>query len=67
MGEEEHDLPSIGLPGIVLIVVIGLLLFGPKKLPELGRALGTAIREFKTGTHKVWEEGESGGDRFPPK
>ena len=35
---------GIGLPEMALILVIALLIFGPKKLPEIGRSLGTAVR-----------------------
>lgn len=38
---------SIGTNEIVLIMLIALLLFGPKKLPEIGRTLGSAVRELK--------------------
>lgn len=41
---------SLGFPEIMLILFIGLLLFGPSKLPELGRSLGKGIREFKKST-----------------
>ncbi len=44
----------IGLPEILLILFILLLLLGPKKLPELARALGEAVKEFKKAL-----EGES--------
>jgi TatA/E family protein of Tat protein translocase len=37
----------VGLPEMAVIFVIALVLFGPKKLPELGRMLGTAIRHFR--------------------
>jgi sec-independent protein translocase protein TatA len=41
-------MPSwIGLPEILILLVIVLLIFGPKKLPELGRSLGKGMREFK--------------------
>jgi sec-independent protein translocase protein TatA len=35
---------------IIIIAIVALLIFGPKKLPELGRAVGTTLREFKKGT-----------------
>ena len=38
---------DIGLPGLVIIVVAALVIFGPKKLPELGRAIGKMVSEFK--------------------
>jgi sec-independent protein translocase protein TatA len=38
---------SIGMPELVLIFVVALLVFGPKKLPELGKSLGRGLAEFK--------------------
>ncbi len=40
---------GLGLPEILVVGVIALLVFGPKKLPEMGSALGKAIRGFKSG------------------
>jgi len=40
-------MPNIGLPELVIVLVILLVIFGPKKLPGLGRSLGTSMREFK--------------------
>ncbi|RED63561.1 twin-arginine translocase TatA/TatE family subunit [Cohnella phaseoli] len=42
-----------GTVGILLIVLVGLLLFGPSKLPELGRAFGRTLREFKNGAKEM--------------
>jgi sec-independent protein translocase protein TatA len=40
-------MPGIGFPELVVILVIALLVLGPKKLPEAGRAMGKGMREFK--------------------
>ena len=41
---------NIGVPGLILILVVALVIFGPNKLPEIGRAFGKSIREFKRAT-----------------
>jgi sec-independent protein translocase protein TatA len=38
---------NIGLPELMIVLVIALIVLGPKKLPDAGRALGSGIREFK--------------------
>jgi sec-independent protein translocase protein TatA len=38
---------GLGLPEILIVLVLILVLFGPKRLPDLGRSLGTGMREFK--------------------
>jgi sec-independent protein translocase protein TatA len=43
---------TIGLPELLVILVIALIVFGPQKLPELGKALGRAIKEFKKATNE---------------
>ncbi len=54
---------QIGLPGIILIVLIALLLFGPKKLPELGRAFGRTLREFKQGTRELLKDDDDNDEK----
>lgn len=44
---------GIGITGFLLIALIALLLFGPNKLPELGRAVGRTLREFKKGANEA--------------
>jgi sec-independent protein translocase protein TatA len=39
---------NIGVPGLILILIIALIIFGPSKLPEIGRAFGSTLREFKS-------------------
>lgn len=46
---------SVGTPELLLILVIFLLLFGPQKLPEFGKSLGRAIREFKKASQELQE------------
>nr|WP_073155466.1 twin-arginine translocase TatA/TatE family subunit [Seinonella peptonophila] len=46
----------------VIIFVAALILFGPKKLPELGRALGKSLREFRQATSGVLKEEESSSE-----
>jgi sec-independent protein translocase protein TatA len=40
-------MPGIGVPELLVILVIALIVLGPKKLPEAGRAMGKGMREFK--------------------
>ncbi len=44
---------SIGMPELVIIFVIALIIFGPRKLPELGRSLGKSINEFKRASNEL--------------
>ncbi len=44
---------NLGFPELVVLFILALLLFGPKKLPELGRSIGKAITEFKKATDEV--------------
>jgi sec-independent protein translocase protein TatA len=40
-------MPSIGLPEVAIVLIVVLVIFGPKRLPDLGRSLGRGMREFK--------------------
>ena len=44
---------SIGMPELIVIFVIALIIFGPRKLPELGRTLGKSIQEFKKASNEL--------------
>jgi sec-independent protein translocase protein TatA len=48
---------NIGIPGLILILVIALIVFGPSKLPQLGRAIGQTLKEFKKSTKGIMDEG----------
>jgi sec-independent protein translocase protein TatA len=45
--ERDLMLSNIGLPGLIVILVAVLLLFGPNRLPELGRATGETLKSFR--------------------
>jgi sec-independent protein translocase protein TatA len=47
---------NIGFPGLILILVIALIIFGPNKLPEIGRAVGKSMREFKKATQDIQDD-----------
>ena len=60
-------MPNIGAPEIILLLLVALLLFGAKRLPEIGRSLGSGMREFKdsvSGTTKP--EPEQMQTQLPP-
>lgn len=47
---------GIGMPELIVIFIVALLVFGPKKLPDLGRALGRGLAEFKRASEELKEE-----------
>ncbi|RPF55309.1 twin-arginine translocase TatA/TatE family subunit [Aquisalibacillus elongatus] len=47
---------TIGIPGLILILMITLIVFGPKKLPEIGSAIGQTLSEFKKSANNLIEE-----------
>lgn len=49
-------LSNIGVPGLILILVLALIIFGPSKLPELGRAVGQTLGEFKRSVSELTDE-----------
>jgi sec-independent protein translocase protein TatA len=54
-------MPEIGIAGLVVILIVALLVFGPKRLPEMGRSLGKGMREFKDSI-----SGKDDGREIPP-
>ena len=44
---------SIGMPELIIILVIALIIFGPRKLPELGKSLGRSLNEFKRASQDL--------------
>lgn len=53
---------NIGIPGLILILVIALIIFGPKKLPEIGRAMGQTLKEFKNSTKELTKDDDEDDD-----
>jgi len=54
-------MPNVGAPELIVILVIALLVLGPKKLPEVGRSVGKGMREFKDSL-----AGNDSEDEKPP-
>jgi sec-independent protein translocase protein TatA len=46
-------MPNIGWPELLVVLVIALVIFGPKRLPDIGRQLGRGLREFKKATSEI--------------
>ncbi|MDX1805412.1 MAG: twin-arginine translocase TatA/TatE family subunit [Paenisporosarcina sp.] len=54
---------NIGIPGLILVLVIALIIFGPSKLPEIGKAFGSTLREFKNSTKDLLSDDKSVGNK----
>lgn len=54
---------QIGIPGLIIILVIALIIFGPSKLPELGRAAGSTLKEFKNSTKDLISSDSESDDK----
>lgn len=50
---------GIGIPSLIIIILLFLIIFGPNKLPQAGRSLGLALREFKNSTSNLISDDES--------
>lgn len=53
-------------PELIIILAVALLIFGPKKLPEMGAAIGKGIKEFKKGMSELTAPKEEHGEDTPP-
>ncbi|RAP75171.1 twin-arginine translocase TatA/TatE family subunit [Paenibacillus montanisoli] len=58
---------NIGIGGLVLILIIALIVFGPSKLPELGRAFGRTLSEFKGATRGLVNGEDNEDDKLEEK
>ena len=59
-------MPNIGLPELLIVLVIALIVLGPKKLPEVGRSLGRGMREFKDSVSGITETHDDEDDEDRP-
>ncbi|TMV48998.1 twin-arginine translocase TatA/TatE family subunit [Paenibacillus mesophilus] len=50
---------NIGVSGLIIILAIALVVFGPAKLPQLGRAFGDTLREFRNSTRGIVDDSET--------
>ncbi|MBO1912040.1 twin-arginine translocase TatA/TatE family subunit [Sporosarcina sp. 6E9] len=58
---------AIGVPGLIIILVIVLILFGPRKLPEVGSAVGKTLSEFKKSAKGIMEDDDETVLKEPKK
>jgi sec-independent protein translocase protein TatA len=49
-------MPNLGFPELMVLLVIALIVFGPKKLPEMGRTIGKSLREFRRASAEIRNE-----------
>lgn len=61
------NLASIGVPGLIVILVIVLIVFGPRKLPEVGAAAGKTLAEFKRSTREILDDDDIVKDKEKDK
>ena len=55
-------IPNIGPLEIAIVLIIALIVFGPKRLPELGKSLGRGINEFREGVSKIGDDKDDDDD-----
>ncbi|TFJ93855.1 twin-arginine translocase TatA/TatE family subunit [Lentibacillus salicampi] len=60
-------LGSIGIPGLILILIIALIVFGPSKLPEIGKAVGGSLKEFKNAAKDIGTNDSGKNDQSSKK
>jgi TatA/E family protein of Tat protein translocase len=60
-------MPHIGAPELILIVALALIIFGPGKLPELGKAVGKTIKEFRHSSREITEDIETSISEVEPE
>ncbi len=59
-------MPNLGPAEILVILVVALIVFGPKKLPEIGKSIGKGLREFKKASNEIMSTFEADDDDYTP-
>ncbi len=54
---------NIGIGGLILILLVALVVFGPSKLPEIGKAFGSSLREFRNAAKDIVSDGSSNQEK----
>jgi TatA/E family protein of Tat protein translocase len=58
-------MPDIGWQELLIVLIVALVIFGPKRLPDLGRSLGKGVREFRNATQGIQEHLDAHFDDTP--
>lgn len=66
-GVKRMGIGNIGIPGMILILVVALIIFGPAKLPEIGKAAGDTLREFKNATKGIVGDNDNSSEEDETK
>lgn len=61
--EEVGAMGGIGPMSLIIISIVALLIFGPRKLPELGKAMGSTLREFKNATRGLADDDDTNQEK----
>jgi len=60
-------MPHIGATELILVLALALIIFGPGKLPELGKAVGRTIKEFRRSSNELMEDNVTSNDGVDPE
>lgn len=64
---ERFGTMGLHMPELIIVLVVAMLIFGPKKLPEMGSAIGRSLKAFRKGMHEISDPDDSKVPELTPK